>query len=190
MTKITTGLLCAIFCLYGTMAFASNQDDLTKEARTVTKGFGKHLKSTLVGAMKKGGPVHALGICNAKAGSITMQEARKSGWNIRRTSLKQRNPSNKADPWELTVLKDFETRKAAGENPKTLEHSAIVEKDGRKVFRYMKAIPTGGPCLHCHGTDLKQAVRKKIKDLYPGDKATGFKLGDIRGAFSLSKELK
>ena len=190
MNKIFAGLLCAFFTLQGSLAFGSEQEALTKEARTVMKGFGMQLKSTLVSAMKKGGPVNALGVCNTKAGPITTKNAQESGWNIGRTSLKLRNPSNKADAWELAVLNDFEAKKAAGANPKKLEYSAIVEKDGKKTFRYMKAIPTGKPCLFCHGTEIKAPVKEKIAAHYPNDKATGFQLGDIRGAFSLSKELK
>ncbi len=190
MKKTIAGLLCTIFTLHGTLAYGADQQALTKEARTVMKGFGMELKSTLVAAMKSGGPVNALGVCNTKAGPITMKNARESGWNIRRTSLKLRNPSNKADAWELAVLNDFEAKKAAGANPKKLEHSSIIEKDGKKTFRYMKAIPTGKACLHCHGAGIKAPVKEKIAAHYPSDKATGFKLGDIRGAFSLSKELK
>ena len=114
MKKMIAGLICTFFTLHATLAYGSDQDMLTKEARTVMKGFGKQLKATLVSAMKKGGPVNALGVCNTKAGPIAMNNARKTGWNIGRTSLKLRNPSNKADAWELTVLQDFEAKKTAG----------------------------------------------------------------------------
>ncbi len=190
MKKTIAGLLCTLFTMHSTLAYGADQEALTKEARSVMKGFGMELKSTLVAAMKSGGPVKALGVCNTKAGPITMKNAQDSGWNIRRTSLKLRNPSNKADAWELAVLNDFEAKKAAGANPKKLEHSAIIEKDGKKTFRYMKAIPTGKACLQCHGAGVKAPVKEKIAAHYPNDKATGFKLGDIRGAFSLSKEVK
>ena len=51
----------------------------------------------------------------------------------------------------------------------------------------MKAIPTQALCLNCHGELMSTPVKAKIKQLYPGDKATGFKVGDIRGAFTLFK---
>jgi hypothetical protein len=47
----------------------------------------------------------------------------------------------------------------------------------------MKAIPTGGLCLACHGETIDPAVAGKIAELYPEDKATGFREGDLRGAF-------
>ena len=53
----------------------------------------------------------------------------------------------------------------------------------------MKAIPTGGVCLACHGENLAQGVQETITTLYPNDKATGFKSGDIRGAFVVTKVL-
>ncbi|MFT6919058.1 MAG: hypothetical protein ACJA2G_001693 [Cognaticolwellia sp.] len=59
--------------------------------------------------------------------------------------------------------------------------------DLKSVLRYMKAIPTGGLCLACHGSKLADDVSSKVNELYPNDQATGFKLGDIRGAFTLQK---
>lgn len=38
----------------------------------------------------------------------------------------------------------------------------------------------GQPCLSCHGTDPDVAT--SIAALYPKDKATGFRPGELRGA--------
>ncbi|MPQ96322.1 DUF3365 domain-containing protein, partial [Thioclava sp. JE_KL1] len=57
------------------------------------------------------------------------------------------------------------------------------------TYRYMKPIPTGAVCLSCHGTHIAPAVKQKLNELYPHDKAVGFNKGDIRGAFSFSKTL-
>jgi len=57
-------------------------------------------------------------------------------------------------------------------------------------FRYMKAIQTGGLCLACHGSSVTPEVKKVIQHYYPEDKAIGFNVGDIRGAFTLIKQLK
>nr|VFK61436.1 MAG: Protein of unknown function (DUF3365) [Candidatus Kentron sp. UNK]VFK69117.1 MAG: Protein of unknown function (DUF3365) [Candidatus Kentron sp. UNK] len=59
-----------------------------------------------------------------------------------------------------------------------------MEKDGVRVFRYMKAIPTLEVCTLCHGASLSPDVVTKLDELYPEDQARGFKVGDIRGAFS------
>ena len=41
------------------------------------------------------------------------------------------------------MLKQFEARKEQGEPADSLEFAAVIEDDqGKKTFRYMKAIPT------------------------------------------------
>jgi hypothetical protein len=84
-------------------------------------------------------------------------------------------------------MQDFEKRKAAGEDPTKLEHHEIVGKE----FRYMKALPVPAdmPCLKCHGEQLDPAVQARLKELYPGDKATGYKTGDLRGAVTIRQPL-
>ena len=81
------------------------------------------------------------------------------------------------------MLLQFEERKAAGEDPASLAWQATVDTPNGPEFRFMKAIPTGGLCLACHGETLDPAVAEKIAALYPNDKATGYHEGDIRGAF-------
>ena len=98
-----------------------------------------------------------------------------------------RNPANEPDAWELTVLRDFEVRKAAGEDPGTLDHAEIVVADGQRTFRYMKAIGTQPVCTVCHGTTIAPEVTARLDALYPEDRARGFAVGDIRGAFSIAQ---
>jgi len=56
-------------------------------------------------------------------------------------------------------------------------------------FRFMKAIPMAANCLQCHGTEISPAVSAKLTELYPQDKAVGYKEGDLRGAFVVVKNL-
>ena len=139
--------------------------------------------------MKSAGPVHAVDVCNKKAPEIAKQLSEKYGWDISRTSLKARNPENQPDQWEQTVLNQFESRKAKGEAVKPMAYFEAVEQNGKQVFRFMKAIPTGEVCLSCHGDNIAPALKAKIDELYPADKATGFKQGDIRGAFSITQPM-
>ncbi len=161
---------------------------LATEAKQIVKGFFTELKGTLVGAMKKDGPAGAVDVCAKKAHEITLRHNR-DGWEVGRTALKLRNPNNAPDAWEKAVLEEFEQKIAAGADPKKLAKAEIVEQDGRKVFRFMKAIPTGKPCLTCHGDKVDPALLQKIRSYYPDDQATGFTLGQLRGAFTLSKPL-
>ncbi|RTZ59200.1 MAG: hypothetical protein DSZ32_05650 [Gammaproteobacteria bacterium] len=183
-------ILTSAILLAAGMAQAS--EDLTPRidaSRAAVKSFMTQLKGELQAGMKAGGPVNAIDVCHTKAPEITSSVSKEKGWEIGRTSLKPRNPANKPDQWELAVLKKFEQRKAAGEDPKKMEYSEVVETDGKQTFRYMKAIPTGAICLTCHGEKLAPEVEAKLKELYPEDQALGYKEGDIRGAFTIKQPI-
>ncbi len=158
-------------------------------SRAAVKDFSETLRNALQGAIKEGGPINAISVCNKQAPGIAATISKYQGLSIGRTSLKIRNPNNAPDEWELAVLKSFEEQKAAGIDPATLEHHEVVERDGVRLLRYMKAIPTQSVCLNCHGSKLAPDVAEKIKALYPDDKATGFSEGDLRGAFTISQRL-
>ena len=165
-------------------------DPNVSQARGITKDFFTALKGELTTAMQAGGPTNAIAVCKDKAPAIAKEERQQSGWQkVGRTSLKLRNPANKPDAWELAVLKQFDERKAAGEDPMKIEYSEVVTAGTKKTFRYMKAIPTLDVCLACHGEKIETTTAAKLKKLYPKDQARGYKVGDLRGAFTLSKDL-
>lgn len=185
-------IISSILLLVSLLAFQSGDDveAYKSEAKKLIKEFGSMLKKELVKGFKNGGAVNALDVCKLKAPEIANAITDTSGWELGRTSLKVRNENNTPDDWELSVLNKFEEMKAGGAKVNELEYAEIITDDSVKVFRYMKAIPTGGLCLQCHGNKIKPEVQRQIKKLYPHDKATGFEKGDIRGAFTLSKKIK
>jgi len=159
---------------------------LIEEAKAAAQAFGGTLKGELEAAMKAGGPVEAMNVCHTKAPEIAKAVSAEKGVQVSRVSLKNRNPDmGVANEWQTAVLKDFEAQKAAGTDPATLVHAEVVGNE----FRFMKAIPTSALCLNCHGTELSPAVTAKLNELYPKDMATGYKEGDLRGAFVVVKNL-
>ncbi len=184
---ITGGVaVAAVLFAAGAAGAETDLEARTKASRLVIKSFAESLQAELKSAMQASGPVAAIEVCNEEAPGIARRHANKEGWSVGRTSLKVRNPDNAPDPWELTVLQSFEDRKAAGENPASIDHAAFATEDGKRVFRYMKAIPTAEVCLNCHGGgEVKPEVAAKLAEFYPDDKARGFKVGDIRGAFTI-----
>ncbi len=175
--KRTTILLSA-FLLVG-VAEAGQHGPQVMAAKTTVKAFGGKLKGELQKAMKAGGPLNAIGVCNTKAPEITMLTNKDSSTKISRTSLKNRNPANTPTEWQRDVLLKFEQRKSAGEDVVKMDYSEVIGDE----FRYMKPIPTGEVCLKCHGSNIDPKLTAKLDQLYPGDKARGFNKGDIRGAF-------
>ncbi len=160
------------------------------EAKGIVKTFATNLQGELQAAIKEGGPVQAIAVCKERAPAIAQGLSDQTGWEVGRTSLKLRNPTiNAPDDWERQVLLKFEERKAGGEDVQTMAYAEVVEKNGSKQYRFMKAIPTGEVCLACHGDSIAPAVTTALDEAYPDDQARGYKLGDVRGAFTLSKPL-
>jgi len=186
---ITSCMIASLSFSHSIFAEQPDKVDIDLSHKIVKQFMGK-LKGELMTAMKAGGPINALQVCNTKAVVITQNVSNEHKMDIGRTSLKLRNPINTADSWESKILNDFEKRKAAGEAVKPMEYAEVVDNNGTKQFRYMKAIPVAKPCLNCHGENVKPGVLSKISELYPTDKATGYKLGDIRGAFTITKNIK
>jgi len=180
-------LLIAVI-LSSSSVIADEHQEFTLQSQAAIKEFASTLKGSLVAAMKSSGPVGAINVCNNVAPTIASELSKKYDMKIARTSLKVRNPDNAPDNWEKHVLKTFEERKSEGESVKTLTFSEKITGDGSQEMRMMKAIPTGEVCLICHGSNITEPVQASLDKLYPDDQATGFSLGDIRGAFTVRKK--
>lgn len=172
-------------------ALAADEAALLEEARKVAVAIPPKLLEVLDEEIRKGGPENAIAVCREKAPQMAKAASEQSGWNIRRVSLKNRNPKAVPDAWERAVLEDFDRRLAAGEKPTGIEKGEVVTVDGQKMYRYMKALPTQDLCLQCHGTPdrVSPATQAKLKELYPDDKAVGYSSAQIRGAITLKKPL-
>jgi len=151
--------------------------------------FATRLKTALSQSIQEGGFSGAIEVCHIQAPKIAEDISRETGMRIRRVSLKARNVSNRPDPWEIKVLREFETLLSKGDPPESLVRSEIVESGKTREFRYMKGIVTQGLCLNCHGKEIPAEVKTKLEELYPDDGARGHQVGDLRGAFSLRKNL-
>jgi hypothetical protein len=167
----------------------TSQQQFEKEAQAAIKEFAGSLKKALLSAMQDGGPVEAVAVCNLVAPTLATEMSKKYGMDISRTSLRIRNPDNEADQWETAVLQKFEERLSTGEAIQKLTFTEKVETETNQQWRMMKVIPTDKVCLACHGSKIAPPIQAKLDKYYPNDMATGFKLGDIRGAFSVKKEI-
>lgn len=182
-------MLAAAALIAAAPASAQDVGALKAEGQGIIKSFAGTLVGELKAAMKEGGPNAAIAVCNERAPVIADQASQATGWDVARTSLKLRSPSNTPDAYELAVMQEFQARMDKGEKAADIAKAEIVTEDGKQVFRLTKAIPTGEPCLTCHGTEIKPEITAKLAELYPMDKATGFGLGDMRGIFSLKKDM-
>ena len=184
-------LYCSqIFFVFITASSQADElDDLADTSREMIGEFSGKLINELTSSLNEGGPENAITVCKIKAPQIS-NELSRDGWSVGRTSLKIRNPENKPDEFEEALLRDFEDKKAAGIDIDKLAYYKLTEVGSHSEFRYMKAIPVNEICLQCHGEYISEPVVKRLNELYPDDKARNYKVGDIRGAFTLRKIFK
>jgi len=186
-------LVLAAGLMTSTLALAQDADalrlDTRKQALPVLPKVVGMMKETVAAE----GAVGAIPVCKEKAPQLLKSRAAELGWQMRRVSLKSRNPERGTpDVWEARQLADFNIRAASGEKPDTLEVGEIVTRDdGTKAFRYMRALPVAQVCLACHGdpATMGPELKAQLATSYPQDRATGYSLGQIRGALTVTRPL-
>ncbi|WP_333844027.1 Tll0287-like domain-containing protein [Pelomicrobium sp.] len=175
-------LLAAAFLALATAPAlaAGSPDPRLERSRALADSFQQALKQKLMSALEQGGPVNAIGVCKEEAPAIAAGLSARSGAQVGRTALRIRNPANAPDQDARAALEGFQRALENGAAAETLERFE-VRPDGSA--RYMKAILAQPPCLACHGSELSAPVQAALKQHYPQDRATGFRAGDLRGAF-------
>ena len=105
-------------------------------------------------------------------------------------SLKARNPADRPDEYERSVLEAWAAQWEEGLLPE--ESAEATQVDGRAVLRYMRPITIMAPCLTCHGdpATMMPELRAVLDERYPGDEAVGYAEGDLRGAYTVTVEME
>ncbi len=152
-------------------SFSSHANE--QEAIKVIKSLGQNLKKELKAAIKIS-PAHAVEVCNTKAMKIT-KDAELKGITVGRVSLKNRNPDNYPKDWMKAFIDKYHQKK--------VKKPYVVLDIGKNKKGILMPIKTGGLCLKCHGSHVDPKTSSKISELYPKDKALGYKAGQIRGFF-------
>lgn len=161
-------------------------------ARVAVGEFAKQLGGELKKTMGSEGPAAAIGVCRDVAPQIAGEMSRANGWRVTRVSDKPRNPMlGMPDAWEADALAGFGERAAKGEALKGMSKSEVVSEGGQRYYRYMQAIGAQPMCLTCHGAaeQIPANIKSALAADYPHDPATGYKAGDLRGAFSIKQPL-
>lgn len=141
-------------------------------AAAAVASLKQELVAELTAAIAQGGPENAIEVCRVRAPQIA-RAASKPGLSVGRTSHKLRNPANLAPDWVAPLLAAY----VAGERAN--EPAAVVLDGGRTG--YVEPLATAPMCLACHGESIAPAVAAKLAALYPEDRATGFRAGELRG---------
>lgn len=176
----------ALLCLLGLYACSSDsqqeEDQPTVDYLQIGDSLSLHAQQTLLGfvsnKVRDGGTSHAIHFCNLNAIGITDSLSKLNNVEISRISEKFRNPNNEPSATELKLLHTMEANNA--------DHTLVTS--GSETI-YYKTIRTGMPtCLLCHGnpeTEINSDALKILQERYPNDNATGYQIGDFRGAWKI-----
>jgi hypothetical protein len=181
-TFVTTCLIVIAAC--GKKSISEEQT--LRFAATTMQDVLPGMIKTLQEKVTKDGAAAAVPFCKDFAPSYSKEMTGKwvakakaelgaKSFGFRRVSLKNRNPLNAPSAEQAEILQQWER----GEMK-----PAFYQADGK--FYTMHPIKITQPlCLNCHGdaATLDKKAAAEIAKLYPQDKATGYKLGDLRGAF-------
>jgi hypothetical protein len=162
--------------------------DAIERARGTADSYGNQLVSTLFRELEDGDPANAIHVC-AVAAQEMAADFSSDGLKIRRVSRRFRNVADEPDAYEYDRLDELQALHDRNELP--IESIQVVREGGKKSLRYMKPIVTKQPCMMCHGqvSEIDDAVLDEIHSNYPGDQAIGYKVGDLRGAFTVIVDL-
>jgi len=151
-------------------------------ARAAATALGRDLVAMLTRELTRGGPVAAIAVCADSAQERTQQH-QANGVLVRRVGTRVRNPLNAPDALEQAVLDRFAATIAAGGSPADTTFVADAPGGAREV-RFLRPVRVQELCLACHGAaeQITPEVRQIIATRYPGDQATGYAVGELRGA--------
>ena len=187
--NIAIGLMSVVVLLVllykGITNYIINQEinKLRLEANTLI--YYRHYLAKVAPYVKTNNLYDKLKITPAYVTNQVAKDLRKNeNFYVRQVSDKYRNPNDKPNQYELKIINYFKNNKNAKEfyefNSKNISFK-------EKNIYYAKPLFIQKSCLKCHGDpkkDVPPKLYKKLIKLY-GNKAFGYKIGDLRGIISL-----
>ncbi len=172
----------------------SNIDaSIVQSTRSIAGDLLGQLGQKLKAAMSTDGPVAAVSVCKESAPAIARQLSIANDAKVTRVGTRVRN-QNMGIPnaWQKEALTQFEARLSQGEKAADIEYWQVADNGhGKSELRYAKAIAVQPQCLSCHGSaqDIAAPLAEKLRIEYPNDQATGYSVGQLRGAVVVTRPL-
>ncbi|HIO70486.1 MAG TPA: DUF3365 domain-containing protein [Campylobacterales bacterium] len=172
--------------LLGTL-YGEDFQEIFKIGQKGAKTLLTTLKSEMKKQIKENGIEGAAQFCAFNAMVLTHKVNQELGENVsvKRISTKYRNPMNKPNESEAKILFMLENT-----NSPVLTKVERKGEEDKEIYKFYQPLRIKPVCLKCHGTaeDMPEGIRNTIHKIYPEDKATGYKLGDLRGAIVVTIE--
>jgi hypothetical protein len=169
--RIVIVLLASLFLMVCTHTPQPASTDA--EAVAAVESFRTRLQAELKEGMARG-PEHAVAVCRERAPEIAKESGSES-IRLGRASERVRNPANEPEAWLVPVLRRYAS------HPDERTPQSVRLPDGS--VGYVEPIIVQPVCLVCHGEVIAPALSQRVSELYPRDRATGYRVGDFRGVF-------
>jgi len=107
---------------------------------------------------------------------------------LRRTSLRVRNPANSPDAADLAALDLIQGQLQRGDDVSKVLVQRVTLPGQPPEWRVYRPLATLKQCMDCHGAEavLAPGVAETLKVFYPADKAVDYKAGEWRGLIRVS----
>ena len=133
------------------------------------------LIARLSAELSSGGPLTAVSACHDVAPDIANRVQAEQRIALGRTSHRLRNPENRSPAWAAAHVA------AAADRPGADARPLVVDLGDR--VGVLRPIHAMAMCTTCHGPadQIAPDLKETLAALYPADRATGFREGDLRG---------
>ncbi|HEX2339485.1 MAG TPA: DUF3365 domain-containing protein [Vicinamibacterales bacterium] len=127
--------------------------------------------------LARDGPTVLMKSCHLWGVAAAYRVERQEGIAVGRTSNRLRNPKNAPRSWAAPIVELYDDRRPPDVG------GFVVDVDDR--VGVLRPIYLQASCGACHGPlkTLDRRVRAELDELYPGDRAVGYRTGDLRGWF-------
>lgn len=177
---LSLGLMLLVFSLNPAIALAKpDPAELSKAVQEIEflDAMRSGLASTLEGKSEEPTLQTMKEVCRP-VGIRVMELSQENGWQVKQIAAKYRNPAHAPDNLHASMaLAKFQ------QDPELVgfwDRETINDQAGT---RYYRRIDVEQSCLACHG--LKNQRPQFVKDNYPQDLAYNFRVGDLRGMYSI-----
>jgi hypothetical protein len=164
--------------LKGPYKAADTPDELKPALERAQKAFAEfqqRLETRMKEETARGGQPAAYAVYRDEASSITAELGRRYSGRFGRTSDRLRDARNAPPQWAKDLV-------AKAATPATKDTSTWVVPIGTNVG-VLAPLDTREGCILCHGPipAIPPDTAAKIRVTYPGDRATGYEVGQLRG---------
>lgn len=154
-----------------------------ERAQMAAGEYSERLRSRLQAAMQREGLGRAVEVCHTDAPAIAQEVMQRFDVRLGRVSMhgRSRNQGNDPQGWQSGVLSDFQRAIDGGADPGDQRFVQTQDLPDATALRVMYGIRTQQICETCHGVEPLPEAAQVLARHYPGDRATGYREGDLHG---------